>query len=83
MTEEELGQLMREIYKKIEAENPFETFEPHPGEENYSGFERLMELYDARLERLTVEQLLKGSNEEAKNAFMKMIADQAGREGRH
>jgi len=80
ITEKQLNQRMKEIWDKVEANNPFETFEPHPSEENYSGFEELADLYEARLRRLCVEQILNGDDEELKHAFFKMLEGQIRRD---
>src|SRR6516165_4698630 len=63
-----------------QADNPFEIFEPHPSEENYSGFEELADLYESRLRRLCVEQILNGDDEELKHAFFKMLEGQIRRD---
>jgi hypothetical protein len=78
-TKEQLHQRMKEICDKIEADNLFDTFEPHPGEENYSGFEELAHLYESRLIRLFVEQI-DGEDEELQHFFLEMIEDQIKRD---
>jgi len=77
-TQKQLEERLREIYRQIEVDNPFETFEPYS--ENYRGFEELAELYEARLRRLWVEHILRGNDEDLKRCLMAAIAEAIGKD---
>jgi hypothetical protein len=76
-TKEQLGQQFREIIAKIEASNPYDTFEPLTHEE---GKFDIWELYEARLNKLLVERIQQLDDKELTRYWLGLIADEIARE---
>ena len=70
--EEQLRQRVQEIFSKVVADNPFETFEPHPEEE---GKHDIYSLYEARLIRLSYEAVLEGSDKELVHFLLRELTE--------
>jgi hypothetical protein len=74
--EAHLDEQLRKIMQEVEAENPYEVFEPHLSEE---GLHDILELYDSRLRKLFVEKVLHGDDPKLSRYFLGIIEDELGR----
>ena len=72
-TKEQQEQRLMEIINRVKVENPFDTFEPYPQEE---GKADIWELYEARLDRLVTEELIKIDDKEFSHFWLNLIADE-------
>ena len=66
-TEVQMRRRLDEIMDRIEAENPYETFEPHESEE---GVFNIRGLYEARLNKLFIDAVLNGPDKELASFLM-------------
>jgi hypothetical protein len=76
-TNAQLDEQFRKIMDEIEAANPYETFEPHPEEEDTGD---IVELYEARLRKLFVEKVVNGQDQELSRYLLNIVGDEIKRD---
>jgi hypothetical protein len=72
---EQFEEQLRKIIMEVEAENPYDTFEPHPFEEGRCD---ILDLYESRLQKLVVEKVLHG-DPKLSRYFLGIIEDEIRR----
>jgi len=76
-SKEELTAKLHALMDKVEAENPFETFEPNESEE---GKFDIYDLYESRLNKLFVMAIGETGDKELQKCFLDEIAAEIKRD---